>query len=179
MPIVAVATAVVGALFLGELGGWIDRLAVYLVRLAARLVPAEARDEFREQWYAELKVVGSGWAKLLFAISLGFHSFRIRRLVRKSRPREIHEDKQVERRYFYRTAMILGIITSLISVLLVVTLTTTSLKQTSVTVASLLAAIAALNGIVVALVGIFTISHRRDISVNDEEDGNVKDRVDK
>ncbi len=176
--IIGVATAVVTALFVGELGGLIDRLAVSLLRLGVRAVPDEVRDEYRDEWYAELRAVGSGWAKLLFATSLGLHAFRIRRIIRKSRPREVHEDKQRERRFFSRTAMILGLIASLLGAFLVVLLTTTSLKTTSISIADLIAAIGALNAIVVLLVSVFGFSHRGNLSVNGEEDNSQKERTD-
>lgn len=179
--IVGVATAVVAALFVGELGGLIDRLAVSLIRIAARAVPDEVRSEYRDDWYAELRSIGSGWAKLLFATSLGFHAFRIGHVVRKHRPRAVHEDKQRERRFFSRTVMILGLIASLLGALLVVLLTTTSLKTASISVADLIAtigAIVALNAIVIALVSVFGFSHRGDISVNGSEEDNQKERAD-
>lgn len=182
--IIAAATGLVTVLFVGELGGLVDRLAAYVLGFAGRIVPGEVRDDFREDWYAELRVLGSGWAKLLFATSLVFHAFRIRRIIKKSRPRKVGEDKQGERRHFYRTVMFLGILTSSLAILLVATLTATSLIRSSVTVADLLAATAALNGIVIAFVTIFTVSHRGKISVDDEEDGDAKngavgERVDK
>jgi hypothetical protein len=63
-PLAWVAQDLVGAMLGREIRGWLDRVPVMLVRLAAQRLPVEARAGYAEEWSGELAAIGKEFQDL-------------------------------------------------------------------------------------------------------------------
>ncbi|NUR04593.1 MAG: hypothetical protein HOY79_51245 [Streptomyces sp.] len=109
--ILASAAAVAAALFGVVLSSIANRVSLFLMWLAARILPTRERERYREAWAAEICEIKSGPQKVFFALQLFLASPRIRHAI-KSTSREASPSDVAELRI--PRWLILGVLTGLL-----------------------------------------------------------------
>jgi hypothetical protein len=130
MTFLTVAAGIIAALFASEIGGWTYRLATWLTKRSAKMLPGDAQARYEEEWISELQEISTSLAKLLWGIRLLISARRVRKTLSSvtNKPAEYAAGSARERSRFGRQRIALIVAGGLVTAVLAVGLTVASFR---------------------------------------------------